>query len=128
MNRIAAGVMVLAVGVGAGPGCPTAREWEAGAQPIAPDQGPPKPGNGPFLFSYFLGNGDGLHLAWSDDGLNFTPLGGPNKIFLKPTIGANIDGSTKDQHLMRDPCIRQGPDGMYHLVWTTGWYQRGIGA
>jgi hypothetical protein len=28
---------------------------------------------------------------------------------------------------MRDPSIVAGPDGTYHLVWTTGWWDRGIG-
>ena len=28
---------------------------------------------------------------------------------------------------MRDPCILQGPDGTFHLVWTTGWRGRDIG-
>ena len=79
------------------------------------------------MFCYFLGNGDGLHLAGSADGLAFTAIGGAGKIFLVPTVGVNPDGTTKDNHLMRDPCIRQGADGMYHLVWTTGWYQQGFG-
>jgi hypothetical protein len=94
---------------------------------IAPDPVPANPEKGPYLFCYFLGNGDGLHLASSMDGLTFTPIGGANKIFLRPDIGVNNDGSTANNHLMRDPCIRQGPDGMYHVVWTTGWYQRGFG-
>lgn len=29
--------------------------------------------------------------------------------------------------LMRDPSITRGPDGMFHLVWTTGWWDKGIG-
>ena len=34
-------------------------------------------GSGPWVFSYFLDNGqDGLHLAYSRDGLTWTPLGG----------------------------------------------------
>jgi hypothetical protein len=38
---------------------------------------------------------------------------------LKPEI-------SKDS-LMRDPCIIQGPDGRFHLVWTVSWNERGIG-
>ena len=75
------------------------------------------PEQGPFLFCYFLGNGDGLHLACSNDGLQMTPLN-RDAIYLKPTIGGG---------LMRDPCIRQGSDGVYHLVWTTGWWDKGFG-
>src|SRR5690606_19643360 len=33
--------------------------------------------------------------------------------FLRPEIGAN--------KLMRDPSMVQGPDGTFHLVWTSGW-------
>ena len=28
---------------------------------------------------------------------------------------------------MRDPSVCQGPDGTFHMVWTTGWYDKGIG-
>ena len=28
---------------------------------------------------------------------------------------------------MRDPCILRGPDGTFHMVWTTSWNQKGIG-
>ena len=84
---------------------------------VAADALPEHPERGPFLFCYFFGNGDGLHLAWSTDGLQMTPLAN-DAIFLKPTIGGG---------LMRDPCIRQGPDGVYHLVWTTGWWDKGFG-
>jgi len=82
-----------------------------------PDPVPDQTERDPFLFSYFLGNGDGLHLAYSTDGLQMTPLNG-GKIYLKPSIGNG---------LMRDPCIRQGDDGVYHLVWTTGWWDKGFG-
>jgi hypothetical protein len=73
---------------------------------------------GPFVFSYFLDNGqDGLHLAFSRDGLTWTPLGG-GQPFLAPTVGGK---------LMRDPCIMLGPDNVFHGVWTTGWWEQGIG-
>lgn len=72
-----------------------------------------------YLFSYFRGNGeDGLHLAYSRDGLKFTALGN-DKSFLAPTVGIS--------KLMRDPCIIQTPDGIFHMVWTAGWTERGIG-
>ena len=71
------------------------------------------------LFTYFTGNGaDGLHLAWSEDGYRWETLGGGGT-FLAPRIG-------KDR-LMRDPSVVAGPDGTYHLVWTTGWWDRHIG-
>jgi hypothetical protein len=65
------------------------------------------------LFSFFRDNGqDGLYLAWSRDGLKWTELPPPGKSFLRPQVGGK---------LMRDPYLAQGPDGTFHLVWTTGW-------
>jgi hypothetical protein len=72
-----------------------------------------------YLFSFFKGNGeDGLHLAYSRDGLNFTVLNN-DKSFLTPQVGVS--------KLMRDPCILRTPDGTFHMVWTAGWTERGIG-
>ena len=72
-----------------------------------------------YLFAYFKNNGeDGLHLAHSRDGLKWQPLNN-DKSYLTPQVGS--------QKLMRDPCILQGPDGVFHLVWTTGWEGRDIG-
>lgn len=70
------------------------------------------------LFSYFKGNGDGLHLAYSDDGLKWTALKG-DKIFLVPQVGK--------EKLMRDPSIQRGPDGVFRCVWTCSWNDHGIG-
>ncbi|MGD0516498.1 MAG: glycoside hydrolase family 43 protein [Thermoguttaceae bacterium] len=83
-----------------------------GAEPIAPTT------EKNYIFASFRGNGeDGLHLAYSHDGLKWTPLNN-DKSYLKPRLGGN---------LMRDPCICRGPDGMWHLAWTTGWWDKGIG-
>jgi hypothetical protein len=72
-----------------------------------------------YLFSYFVGNGeDGLHLAYSTDGLKWTPLN-DGKSYLAPTVG-------KDK-LMRDPFILQGKDGLFHMIWTSGWWDKQIG-
>jgi hypothetical protein len=72
-----------------------------------------------YLFSYFKGNGeDGLHLAYSLDGYNFKVLNN-DQSFLKPVVGVS--------KLMRDPCIIQTPDGTFHMVWTAGWTEHGIG-
>src|SRR4030042_1350045 len=71
-----------------------------------------------YIFSYFKGNGeDGLHLAWSDDGLKWNVLNEDHS-FLQPQVGGK---------LMRDPCICKGPDGIFHMVWTSGWWDKGIG-
>src|SRR5215510_1084054 len=69
------------------------------------------------LFTYFLDNGDGLHLAYSRDGYQWTPLRN-GATFLQPTVGSK---------LMRDPSLLQGPDDTFHLVWTTGWEDKGFG-
>ncbi len=72
-----------------------------------------------YLFSYFNNNGqDGLHLAYSKDGYQWTALKN-DKSFLTPTV-------SKDK-LMRDPCIIKGADGLFHMVWTVSWKDKGIG-
>lgn len=72
-----------------------------------------------FLFTSFRGNGeDGLHLALGTDGLHWSALNG-DRSYLKPAVGKG--------QLMRDPCLAQGPDGTFHLVWTTGWTDQTIG-
>lgn len=71
-----------------------------------------------YLFSYFVGQSDGLHLAYSYDGLKWTALN-DGRPMLTPTVG-------KDR-LMRDPSIVQGPDGTFHMVWTSSWHDRIIG-
>lgn len=71
-----------------------------------------------YLFCYFKGNGDGLHYAFSEDGLKWKPLLN-DSIVLKPTV-------SRDK-LFRDPCIIRGADKMYHMVWTVSWNDRGIG-
>lgn len=71
------------------------------------------------LFSYFTGNGeDGLHLAYSADGLIWKPLN-DGKSFLSPMVSTD--------RLMRDPSIVQGPDSLFHMVWTVSWTDRIIG-
>jgi hypothetical protein len=76
--------------------------------------------NEAYLFAYFTRNGeDGLHLAASADGYTWEKLCGGASV-LRPTIGSK-------EKLMRDPSIARGPDGTYHMVWTSGWWERGIG-
>jgi len=71
------------------------------------------------IFSYFKNNGkDGLNLSHSTDGYKWTALKN-DESFLKPVL-------SKDS-LMRDPCIIRGADGLFHMVWTVSWNQRGIG-
>jgi len=71
------------------------------------------------MFCYFKDNGqDGLHLAYSKDGYQWTALR-KDQSFLKPAAGTD--------KLMRDPCIIKGPDGLFHMVWTVSWNEKGIG-
>ncbi len=77
-----------------------------------------RPSQKAYIFTSFRNNGeDGLHLAYSTDGLTFKALRG-DAPFLAPQVGGK---------LMRDPCIIQGPDKTFHMVWTTSWEDRGIG-
>jgi hypothetical protein len=72
-----------------------------------------------YLFAYFTENGqDGLHFARSADGYRWDKVAG-GRSFLTPAVG--------NSKLMRDPCIVRGPDGTYHMVWTSGWNENNIG-
>lgn len=71
-----------------------------------------------YLFSYFKGERDGLHLAYSYDGRTWTALNKDISL-LTPEVGQD--------KLMRDPSIVQGPDGVFHMVWTSSWNDRIIG-
>lgn len=70
-----------------------------------------------YLISTFDGSKqDGLRFAYSLDGYHWDRIPG---VFLRPDVGNKI---------MRDPSICRGPDGTWHLVWTTGWRDtNGIG-
>ncbi len=64
-----------------------------------------------YMFSSFHEPADGgLRFLYSSDGYKWNDL---DHVFLKPVIG--------DQKIIRDPSVVKGPDGTYHLVWTTGW-------
>ena len=70
-----------------------------------------KPAKDIYLFTSFREPAtDGLYFLYSHDGRHWTDLGGS---WLKPEIG--------EKKLMRDPSMAQGPDGVWHLVWTSGW-------
>jgi hypothetical protein len=64
-----------------------------------------------YLFTSFRNNGeDGLRFLYSEDGYRWHNVPGT---FIKPHVGPS--------RLMRDPSLALGPDGTFHLVWTTGW-------
>jgi len=53
---------------------------------------------------------DGLRFIFSEDGINWDSIPG---VWLKPEVGT--------QRVLRDPSIVRGPDGTFHLVWTSSW-------
>lgn len=60
---------------------------------------------------------EGLRFIYSYDGIRWDSIKGT---FLTPQVG--------NQKVMRDPSIVKGPDGTFHLVWTSSWRQdRGFG-
>lgn len=71
-----------------------------------------------FLYTSFHEPADeGLRLLCSVDGYHWDSLPG---IFLPPAAGSD--------KIMRDPSMVQGPDGVFHLVWTLAWKgNEGIG-
>jgi beta-xylosidase len=82
------------------------------------------------LFSYFTRNGDdGVHLAWSRDGITWLPLNGGRSVITPQITGSGRGWQewNTTAALMRDPSILRGPDGTFHLVWTVAWTDHGIG-
>ena len=64
-----------------------------------------------YLFTSFREPADqGLRMLYSKDGYLWKDL---DTVFLKPGVGI--------QKIMRDPSIVQGPDAVFHLVWTSSW-------
>ncbi|HEU5145646.1 MAG TPA: glycoside hydrolase family 43 protein [Chryseosolibacter sp.] len=76
------------------------------------------PSDSVYLFSYFKGHGDGLHLAWSADGFRWNALRDDQPL---------VTGHAGPEKLMRDPFLFPARDGLFHLVWTAGWRGKGIG-
>ncbi len=64
-----------------------------------------------YIFTTFREpNNEGLFLAYSEDGYQWEDLGG---VYLPAEVG--------ESKIMRDPSVVKGPDGTYHMVWTTDW-------
>jgi hypothetical protein len=90
----------------------------------------PAPSDTAFLFSYFTRNGeDGVHLAWSRDGVTWLSLNQGRPIISPAVMGRGIGWQewNTTAALMRDPSIRYGPDSTFHLVWTISWTDQAIG-
>lgn len=64
-----------------------------------------------YLFTSFHEPADaGLRLLYSNNGYQWNDF---DTVLLKPLVG--------NQKVMRDPSMVQGPDGTFHLVWTSSW-------
>jgi beta-xylosidase len=64
-----------------------------------------------YLFTSFNEPADkGLRMLYSYDGYHWKDM---DTIMLRPAIG--------NQKVMRDPSMVLGPDGYFHLVWTSSW-------
>lgn len=64
-----------------------------------------------YLFTSFHEPADaGLRMLYSYDGYHWKDF---DTTFIKPEVGI--------QKVMRDPSIVQGPDGVFHFVWTSDW-------
>ena len=67
--------------------------------------------NKAYLFTSFHEPADkGLRMLYSLDGKRWTDL---DTVLLQPQAG--------NQKVMRDPSMVKGPDGTFHLVWTSSW-------
>ncbi|MEU9167189.1 glycoside hydrolase family 43 protein [Streptomyces sp. NPDC048420] len=64
-----------------------------------------------YVVSYFTDADEALHLAYSHDGEEFTPVNGGRPV-LRGTVSTGR---------LRDPFIGIGPDGLFHLLATDGW-------
>lgn len=79
---------------------------------------------------------DGLHFLYSEDALHWDSLPGVwlkaqvgnDKPYIDAFTGKQQEGKYMPEPMMRDPSLCYGPDGKYHLAWTTGWAgTRGFG-
>jgi len=93
---------------------PTTEDWVLvlDAAPAADaGSGTAGPAKNVYLFTSFREPAtDGLYFLYSHDGLHWTDLGGS---WLHPAVG--------EKPVMRDPSMAQGTDGVWRLVWTSGW-------
>jgi hypothetical protein len=70
-----------------------------------------------YLFTYFVHQKGGMHLAVSKNGMDWHPLNN-NQPVVKSTIGDS---------LLRDPSMIRDKNGDFHLVFTSSWNNKGFG-
>lgn len=81
-----------------------------------------------YVYAYFkggwpTGGSSGVFLSFSTDGLHYTPLNDDKAVITPPQSPAFPAGENQ----MRDPSVVYGPDGKFHMVWTTGITTKTIG-
>jgi len=103
--------IVLVLGAGISCRSSETKAGNAGGSSVGKERGQEEV----YLFSFFKDQRSGLRLAYSEDLYHWREIGG---VHLLPRVGDKI---------MRDPFLERGPDGMFHLTWTTGWGRRDIG-
>ncbi len=86
-----------------------------------------------YVFAYFqggwpTGGHSGVYMEYSEDGLNFAPMNNGDPVFVPPEAwGPGTDTDINDEDQARDPSVVYGPDGYFHMVWTSGINTRSIG-
>ena len=73
-----------------------------------------------YVYAYFEGGWpdgghSGVYLAYSEDGYTFHDMNGGNAVLQTQ----DMPGFDTDEDQMRDPSVVYGPDGKFHMVWTT---------
>ncbi|TWT85351.1 Glycosyl hydrolases family 43 [Posidoniimonas polymericola] len=85
------------------------------------------------VFAYFqgpwpTGGHSGVYMSYSSDGLNFQPMNNGDPVYVPPEAwGPGSSTNTIDEDQTRDPSVLYGPDGYFHMVWTSGISTRSIG-
>lgn len=84
-----------------------------------------------YFYAYFkggypFGGHSGVFLSYTTDGLHFESLNNNEPVFVSPDSWGS-DSSVDDEDQTRDPSVVYGPDGLFHMVWTSGINTRSIG-
>ena len=74
------------------------------------------------------GGNSGVFLSWSTNGYDFKVLNNGHPVFVPPEFpGDDNDNTDGYENLVRDPSIVYGPDGLFHLVYTSDINSRSFG-
>ena len=77
---------------------------------------------------YPAGGSSGVFLSWSTNGYDFNPLNDAHPLFVPPEFpGDDADNTDDWANLVRDPSMVYGPDGLFHLVYTSDINSRSFG-